>query len=190
MIFCLLPMPRPFFSFSLSLSPLRSPFFRKKSRAIARLCPIDSPRAIQFHYETRTASLMIYRSISFNLGALYRELGHLLQFRTCQPVGKLSARNFKSLASLYPSHSLAQSCSCRVETRLVSRISLLSRGDRDGRTGECAGNLRAAQKPTYPTKMFSFQLRAACSSAEQSSITELLRFPNLPLVLSSSVVPR
>lgn len=36
------------------------------------------------------------------------------------------------------------------------------------------------QKPTYPTKMFFFRLRPSpSSSAEQSSITELLHFPNL-----------
>jgi len=37
------------------------------------------------------------------------------------------------------------------------------------------------QKLTYPTKVFFFQLHVPSSSTEQSSITELLHFPNSPL---------
>jgi len=128
---------------------------------------------------------MIYRSIfSFNLGALYCELGHLLQFGTCQPVGKLSELGFKPL-------SPSQLRSCREDE--IGGISPLSRPRDEGKNG--ARESEELRKATYPSKTFSFQLRASSSSAEQSSITELLRLPNLSLSLSlslsrSAVVPR
>jgi len=123
---------------------------------------------------------MIYRSIfSFNLGALSRTWlpTSVRNLSTSwQTIG--TGLRFKSLSLslvFLPRQLLGigQSNFVIVETKLPI--------EKWANPNEFPASQREFQKPTYTTKTFSFQLRVRSSSAEQSSITELLHFPNLPL---------
>lgn len=138
--------------------------------------------------ETRTVSLMIYRSIfSFNLAAPSRSWSptSVRNLSTSwQTIGmELELKSFSVSLSLSLLYVLATAF-----RGLVSRISLILRRyvmEKKIKRVASRETDNLVRKPTtYPTKMFPFQPHAPSSSTEQSSITELLHFPNFPPTLS------
>lgn len=148
-------------------------FRREKRRNIE---PTRSTLLHEHYYETRTENLMIYRSIlSFNLSLLSRTWSPT-SVRNLSTVGKLLATKvwfkFLSLSLAFPPRWWFFA-DWSVESHYYWNKTAMGKRAVPQETDEF-------QKSTYPTKMFFFRLRpsSTSSSADQSSITELLHFPN------------
>lgn len=137
---------------------------------------------------------MIYRSIfSFNLSTLSRTWSPTSVRNLSISWQTIGTETRASNLYLSLSNSFLILVLTMVLRGLVSRISpLLKRGSR-WENEAVPQESNEFQKPTYSIKMFFFRLRipSPSSSAKQSSITELLHFPNLsPLSLSLSLFSR